>query len=1164
MRFLSLDLLAYGHFTGQTLVFPGDKGLFVVYGPNEAGKSTCLRALKGILFGIPKNTADGFLHDMPKLRIGATVMRSDGVRLSVVRRKGSKDTLLGEDGRSVSEDVLKPFLGGIDEDTFSRMFGISRDELVAGGRRLIEGGGGVGESLFAAGMGGVDLKGLIEALDQEASALFKPGGSTPVLNAAAREFKELKAKVREFSLPVQAWSELEATLADLTGKSDDLLKEISSLTEKKELLERIRDALPAISELKENRASRDSLGDVKLLSEDFTRRREQGQQDIARASEEEKTAQGKTEELERLLVSLQVPEALLAQGETIQGMVEELGSVRKSNIDLPRVQGQANEAVQTAKAILKELRPDLGLDDAAALRLTVERRQNIRALVDNHRTLAQQLTSAKDRIEEQISSIESAKRERDALKASKNVSDLERAVVLIRKKGELEVTYANALFDAQEARREAEEDAKSLPLWGKGDLEGLSTLQVPTNATIEEFTKRFDALDKNIEHIRDAIRTAEEKIQEIDGTLETLRLSREVPTEEDLARARARRERGWGLVRSAWLDGKRDEGAEKEFDHELSLDRAYERSVSDADVASDRMRREAEGVALKASLVAERARQVDTSAGLKAEEAELIEERAHTEEQWISRWSSTGIVPQRPSEMKDWRQMQEDLVRRAREIIALDKTATSILEQVEGCKNTLRDRLTKLGEENLPGGSTLEEMLHAAEAVIKHERDLASAREQLDRDISEGNKAYSKAQKEEQKAEEALAQWKKSWLVEVKGLSDTLTVDAATVYLDRCIDLAKKLEESEGHERRVDGMRRDIHEFTRKVMDFTTRYTPDLSGVNAEQVVVELSARVSTAKTDAATRTRVLHERTGLKKIIENAQSTIADARGRIAAFLKEAGCKAEEELPALETTSVDARRFDAKITELEGMIRTLASGRPVREFLEEAGRANPETIREDVRSLSARITQKQESWSTLNREIGAQTEKQNAMDGRGDAAEAAQASEEVLQRLRTNTEKYLVVRLARKALMAEVDRYREQNQGPALKRAAKIFRTVTDGRFQGLEPDYDAGDVPILVGVRGDAKRVDVYGMSDGTQDQLYLALRLATLENHLAENEPMPLVVDDALVNFDDDRAKASLKVLAELTAKTQVLFFTHHRHLVELAEQAVGKSVLHVQSL
>jgi hypothetical protein len=205
-------------------------------------------------------------------------------------------------------------------------------------------------------------------------------------------------------------------------------------------------------------------------------------------------------------------------------------------------------------------------------------------------------------------------------------------------------------------------------------------------------------------------------------------------------------------VRSAWLDGKRDEGAEKEFDHELSLDRAYERSVSDADVASDRMRREAEGVALKASLVAERARQVDTSAGLKTEEAELIEERAHTEEQWISRWSSTGIVPQRPSEMKDWRQMQEDLVRRAREIITLDKTATSILEQVEGCKNTLRDRLTKLGEENLPGGSTLEEMLLAAEAVIKHERDLASAREQLDRDISEGNKAYSKAQKEEQKA----------------------------------------------------------------------------------------------------------------------------------------------------------------------------------------------------------------------------------------------------------------------------------------------------------------------------------------------------------------------------------------------------------------------------
>ena len=67
---------------------------------------------------------------------------------------------------------------------------------------------------------------------------------------------------------------------------------------------------------------------------------------------------------------------------------------------------------------------------------------------------------------------------------------------------------------------------------------------------------------------------------------------------------------------------------------------------------------------------------------------------------------------------------------------------------------------------------------------------------------------------------------------------------------------------------------------------------------------------------------------------------------------------------------------------------------------------------------------------------------------------------------------------------------------------------------------------------------------------DQLFLALRLAGIEQHLADREPMPLIIDDVLVNFDDRRAAATLRCIAELSKQTQVLLFTHHHHLVELA--------------
>jgi uncharacterized protein YhaN len=145
------------------------------------------------------------------------------------------------------------------------------------------------------------------------------------------------------------------------------------------------------------------------------------------------------------------------------------------------------------------------------------------------------------------------------------------------------------------------------------------------------------------------------------------------------------------------------------------------------------------------------------------------------------------------------------------------------------------------------------------------------------------------------------------------------------------------------------------------------------------------------------------------------------------------------------------------------------------------------------------------------------------------------------------------------------IERYREKNQGPVLKRSSELFAQVTLGSFEGLRVEFDEKGDPIIVGVRPGGKEiVGVKGMSDGTTDQLYLALRLASLETYLDNNEPLPFIVDDILIRFDNDRAIAVLKILAELAEKTQVIFFTHHKHLEELAEINIGRPVLFRHSL
>ena len=139
-------------------------------------------------------------------------------------------------------------------------------------------------------------------------------------------------------------------------------------------------------------------------------------------------------------------------------------------------------------------------------------------------------------------------------------------------------------------------------------------------------------------------------------------------------------------------------------------------------------------------------------------------------------------------------------------------------------------------------------------------------------------------------------------------------------------------------------------------------------------------------------------------------------------------------------------------------------------------------------------------------------------------------------------------------------ERYRERSQGPLLQRASQLFAALTLGAHEGLVVD---GEVAALWARRADGRRVPLDGLSDGTRDQLYLALRLAALELYMDSAEPMPFIADDLFVNYDDDRALAGLRQLTEVSRRTQVIFLTHHAHMVELARDNLAERV-HVVEL
>lgn len=81
---------------------------------------------------------------------------------------------------------------------------------------------------------------------------------------------------------------------------------------------------------------------------------------------------------------------------------------------------------------------------------------------------------------------------------------------------------------------------------------------------------------------------------------------------------------------------------------------------------------------------------------------------------------------------------------------------------------------------------------------------------------------------------------------------------------------------------------------------------------------------------------------------------------------------------------------------------------------------------------------------------------------------------------------------------------------------------------------------------------------MSEGTVDQLYLAVRIAALEQYLENAPGLPFVADDLFVNFDDERAEAGFRALGHLARKCQVIFLTHHEHLANIAQAALPQPI------
>lgn len=1178
MRLDAITLRRFGIFDDLTLdLSQGEQGVHIVHGPNEAGKSTLLAGLRCALYGFDQRKHD-FL-DQRDPRVGGTV-REGNRTLAFLRRRGRKGTLLNPDENALADDALASFLNGVPQAVFENLHGLSHHQLVAGGRDIVEAKGDVGSSLFAAAGGIQHVQRLARDLQTDCEAIFKPRASAPSLNAALREYEAAKQAERTAALSTAKFEEQRKALADAEQRARRLQEAWDDAERSILWLERCQRAYESLHQLHAVREELAGMEGIPLLREDFRQDRRDAVQARTRAEEAMARADAELASLHSQAQQLSVNKDYLEHDAAIQALETDAAIVRAALHDRATVVAPAAESARADVArCLQEIGASGAPDDARRLVPSAPVRAGVRALAESFGGLKADFDAKTQRLDETRRALADVQQKLARSEETADAQGVETALEAARRL----LNDADALDTMEQEilteRAALEQSLQRMGRW-QGTLEQVAVLALPDETTIQQFRDAFSECDRQEREYRDDRQRLEVEFAQTEDTLRRLAAGETIPSEAELDRLRARRDADWHALRDAWIAGASaqdlprltrdailDEAVQDGFQGDDALD-AFGWNIARADEIADRLRREADRVAEYANTEASLARQTADLARLETIRDEHAKARAALDQEWAALWEPLRIPHGTPGEMLAWRRAWDTLVRGITDLAKaeaherrirtrVDEARASLLAAWRAVSTEPEDRATA----SLPGIVAAAGRWVAASHESRRERGNLEEQHTRLRDDD-----LPRAELELEAAKNEMTKWEKDWAARMKaiGLAKQATPAEASSMLnqlDALKDALDALDQAGTRIRQID----ETHEaFRIEAERVFAAVGFDPAEERPEEAAARLNKERERAARDQAARDRLDKQVAGEEARRREAQQALEAAAQSLERLCTEAGADSEEELPALEERADRRRQLEARRANLEAAI--------AREAHEDNPAAFESKVRdEEFDTLEARLTRARNEKERLRTEDAAAREELgrlraafDAMDGAAAAAAYAQDAAAAHARVSALAEDFARIALAQALLQGAVRRYQQQHEGPMIAAASRFFGKLTIERFRELRAVYDPSGTPVLVGVRPDGMEVSVDGMSDGTADQLFLALRLAALERNGRQGPTMPLILDDVLINFDDDRAAAAFHAFAELSAQTQVILFTHHAHLLEVARSTLESGVVFTHSL
>lgn len=1151
MRLRRLDLTRYGKFTDYSIDFgehaAGMPDLHIVYGLNEAGKSTSLAAYLDLLFGIEERTKYGFLHQGKAMEIGAC-LEFDGQAHEFKRVKQRSNSLLDGHGQPVNEAILSVPLAGLTRDAYRMMFSLDDQTLEDGGNAILESKGDLGELLFSASAGLAGVSSILETATAEADGIFRKRASSTKIAGLKRQIAEVKSQRDEIDVQASAYRTLMTTLEQAEGAYDAAMKEIGTAKARHDEIARVLHAYPLAAEYRRGEEWLSEYADLPhppaewaSALPDLIVEETRLQTQLAGIGQREQKAR---EELEGLVVE----NRLLEMADRLDQLADAAARYATAQEDLPKRTHALSETSRKVDLILATL-GQTDVDDPKSLLIPAATIGTLRDLISEKSGVDVARQSAEKEHETARQAIEKEQRTRQAqdghgtqIDAGK-VAQLQSALRRLRD-GNLVAELRLAERGVPAKRGDFEDAVGELHPWS-GDGDELRRISPPAADRVEFWKRTSSDIEKRRSQIIEREREVSTKQEEDAARLAALREATDIMGDDEAKAAILEREEAWARHLSV-LDR---ETADRFESRMRATDAAAAARLNSARELEE-LRSLTAGLAVtRASIDRQRQLLRETDEELQTLRREIRTETPSEIElgdeasigSWLTRigqWAET-----RTSALTAWDDMRHALS------YTEDARASLAAEQ-----DLLATTLISVGI--VIDGLDVAALMQAADTILADHAAMQANRLEADKRHRDLEAAVVQRKAALDEAISTFEEWQRNWTTALASTWFTDregSVGAVRELLDAVVGLPEALREKDDLRHRIDSMEADRNSFVKAVAQLYDALDDTFDGSNPLDAAKALIRRHEEARQVEAKRRerdQVLADLAIDRERVDGEIAAHAARKNELTDFFQVDAladvrqalerCRKRDELVEQQGKLERQIVGDMQLSSLEAAMVNLAD-------------ADLADLQREQAELVTRLEDLDGRAKNLFADKARATDRLSAIGGDDAAARLEANRRTLLLEIEDLALRYLRLRSGSLAAEHGIRAYRDKHRSAMMNRASEAFRLITRDEYTGLatRPDKDREALIALSRHGGSKLAVE---MSKGTQFQLYLALRLAGYEEFAAARPSVPFIADDIMETFDEPRSEEVFRLFGQMAQVGQVVYLTHHRHLCELAKQAV----------